>query len=463
MNKLVVTALALTLVLGGAPASARAQGALCDINTQNRDVNKGAQSLIDATREEAERQERLLNDARDILVRAIERGAADDAAAWYWLGMYYGMIDDPIAADSAFDRTEELKPECVEETRGLRASVWGARVTAGLDSLRNGRLEGAMHQLQMANVIHGERNLALYYTAMIFLDQGVNDSALYYLKRVADIGAADTLGLQQYAQALNRIATLYSARQEWDSAATWAWSARDVDASDGNMLLVIARAYEQLGDQERLMMTYDSVLANAATVEPDSLFKMGAKLFVTGQAGRAAGMFESGLAQNRYHRNGLFNLASVRLAIVEDDRRPQADRDRAAAQLLQLTQRLTALDPANGESLGLLATAFELQQMPDSAAAARRRSDDLVVEVRLRDASAYEGGYSALGTISNVGNTAIETPAVTFAFLDAEGNVVTTQTVSGATLQMGAEITFNVDATGAGIVAWRYTVGSSGQ
>ncbi len=463
MNKVLVTALAITLGLGGAPASARAQAASCDIETRNRDVNSGAQSLIDATREEAARQERLLNDARNILVRAIERGAADDAAAWYWLGTYYGLIDDPIAADSALDRVEELKPECVTETRGLRASLWGTRVSAGLDSLRNGRLEGAMHQFQLANIIHTERNLALYYTAMIFVDQGVNDSALYYLKRVADIGAADTLGLQRYGQALNRIATLYSAREEWDSAATWAQSARDVDTSDGNMLLVIAQAYEQLGDQERLMMTYDSVLANAATVAPDSLFKMGAKLFFTGQAARAAGMFESGLAQNRYHRNGLFNLASMRLAIAEDDRRPQADRDRAAAQLLQLTQRLTALDPANPESLGLLATAFELQQMPDSAAAARRRSDDLVVEVRVSESFAYEGGYYAFGTITNAGNTAIETPPVTFAFLDAEGNVVTTQTVSGATLQMGAERTFSVDATGAGIVAWRYAVGSSGQ
>ncbi len=463
MNKLVVTALAITLGLGGAPASARAQAASCDIETRNRDVNSGAQSLINATGEEAEGRERLLNDTRNILVRAIEQGAADDAAAWYWLGMYYSMIDDPIAADSAFDRTEELKPECVEETHDLRASLWGAQVNAGLDSLRNGRLDGALRHMQIANVVHEERNLALYYTAIIFVNQALNDSALYYLKRVAEIGAADTLGLQQYAQALNHIATLYSAQQEWDSAATWARSARDVDASDGNMLLVIAQAYEQLGDQERLMMTYDSVLANAATVEPDSLFKVGAKLFVTGQTERAAGMFESGLAQNRYHRNGLFNLASVRLAIAEDDRRPQADRDRAAAQLLQLTQRLTALDPANRESLGLLATAFELQQMPDSAAAARRRGDDLVVEVRVREASAYGGGYSAFGTITNVGNTGIETPAVTFAFLDAEGNVVTTQTVPGATLQMGAERTFNVAATGAGIVAWRYAVGSSSE
>jgi hypothetical protein len=158
----------------------------------------------------------------------------------------------------------------------------------------------------------------------------------------------------------------------------------------------------------------------------------------------------------------MFNLANVRLDMAEDDRRPQADRDRAAAQLLQLTQRLTALDPANRESLGLLATAFELQQMPDSAAAAERRSDDLVVEVRVSETSGYQGGYSAFGTITNLGNTAIETPPVTFAFLDAEGNVVTTETVSGATLQMGAERTFNVDATGAGIVAWRYAVGSSG-
>ncbi len=461
MNKLVVTALAITLGLGGAPASARAQ-ALCDIDTGNRDVNSGAQSLIDATSEEGERRERLLNEARDTLVKAIEEGAADDVAAWYWLGMYYVMTDDPIATDSAFDRTEELKPECVAETRGLRASVWGARVNAGIDSLRNDRLEGAMHQLQMANVIHAERNLALYYTAMIFVAQNVNDSALYYLKRVADIGAADTLGLVQYAQALNQIAMLYSARQEWDSAATWARSARAVDASDGNMLLILVQAFEQAGDEERLMMTYDSVLANGATVDPDSLFKMGAKLFFTGQVERGAGMFESGLAQNRYHRNGLFNLASVRLSIAEDDRRPPADRDRAAAQLLQLTQRLTALDPANRESLGLLATAFELQQMPDSAAAAERRSDDLVVEVRVSETLGYQGGYSAFGTITNLGNTAIETPPVTFAFLDAEGNVVTTETVSGATLQMGAERTFNVDATGAGIVAWRYAVGSSG-
>ncbi len=460
MNKLVVTAIAVTLGLGGAPASARAQETSCDVRTENPDVNAGAQSIVDGTSEEGERQEQLLNAGRDMLITAMAQGATDDAASWYWLGVYHGTLDDPIGTDSAFDRVEEIKPECISETRGFRASLWGVRLRAGIDSLRANQLDGALHQMRLANLIHGERNLGFYYAAMIFINQALNDSALYYLKRVAEIGVADTLGTRQYVQALNQIASLHSARLEWDSAATWARSARAVDPSDGNMLLIIAEAYEQSGDQEGLMLTYDSVLANAATVAPDSLFKLGAKLFVLDQAERAAGMFESGLAQNGYNRNGLFNLANVRLSIAEDDRRPQADRDGAAEELLELTQRLTALDPANPESLGLLATAFALQQMTDSAAAVRRRRDDLVVEVRVSETTAYESGYSAFGTITNVGTSAIETPPVTFTFLDAEGNEVATQTVSGATLQGGAETTFNLDAAGAGIVAWRYAVGS---
>ena len=107
-----------------------------------------------------------------------------------------------------------------------------------------------------------------------------------------------------------------------------------------------------------------------------------------------------------------------------------------------------------------LATAYELQQMSDSASAVRRRSRQLSVEVRVGDVQGRRDGYAIAGTVTNLGNRQVQIPVITFEFLDAQGNVVARETVPTGTIRSGGETNFNLDANGANIVAWRYTVGS---
>ena len=70
-----------------------------------------------------------------------------------------------------------------------------------------------------------------------------------------------------------------------------------------------------------------------------------------------------------------------------------------------------------------------------------------------------DGGYQVQGTISNLEEEDTTVPDVVFEFVDADGEVVTAETVSGTTLVPNGSARFELNPLGDGIAAWRYKVG----
>jgi len=118
----------------------QAQGGLrwaearCDIKPGHYLVNSGLLYLKSAanTRFDDQRQKDL-RDAQRVLNQALTTGGQEkNPAAWYYLGRYYLMTEDPAGADSAFARAESLKAECKEDIATWRRVMWVPMVNAGV-------------------------------------------------------------------------------------------------------------------------------------------------------------------------------------------------------------------------------------------------------------------------------------------------------------------------------------------
>ena len=465
MRRLAVTAAILVgLALGTVQASAQGekyQGPTCELDKGHYLVRSAITYISGATEEEApDKRQQLLLDAQRNLIEAVRGDRQDDPAVWYFFGRYYVLTDDPVGADSAFRRVEEQVPDCAEDIGFYRETLWVQTVNAGIDSLRAGSYEGAREAFRKANAIQTEANVAYFYLASVFADEGETDSALYYFKRVTAIGTADTAHLDNYQTAVENVATLHHMLEEWDSAAVWYKRARELNPSNADALFGLAEAYAGMGEQDRVVMIYDSVLANPAGMKDVDLFNAGVKLFNADEFDRAVQAFEAGLEKNGFHRDALYNLANTYLAIVNDANQPQSQRDEALTKMAEVTHRLVAVDPRNRSSFRLLAAAHSLQNMDDTTVVILREVDALTFEVVVDISRPITGGYSVHGRVVNLEDTEMAFPTITFEFLDGAGKFVSSHDIPGETLTPKGSKRFSLTGASEAIVAWRYKIGS---
>jgi tetratricopeptide (TPR) repeat protein len=453
--------LSLSLAAGQGAAQGRYRGPDCKLSTGHFLVNSGVVYIKGGTEEtDPVKRERMLNDAQRNLLDAFDKGQAENPAAWYYLARYYVLVDDAIGADSAFRRAEQLAPECAQDIAFYRQTMWVPLVNAGIDSMRNGRFEGAKGEFRKANALNDADNVAFFYLASIFGNEGDIDSALYYFKRVVDIGAADTSRVDNFRTSVANVAILYHMTEQWDSAAVWYRKARDMNPKDRDALLGLAEAYAGMGDEQTTMTLYDSVLAAAPDMRDVDLFDTGVKLFNADRFEMAARAFDLGLEKNPHHRDALYNLANTHLAMAQVEGVADEMRSMAAKSLEATARRLVELDPRNRSSLRLLAAAFQLQKTDDSTLAVLERVEEIDFEVIVDRSQQVEGGYTLQGSLSNVLEREINHPSISFDFLDQEGNVVGTELVPAGSLPVSGRTSFELTPSGEGIVAWRYRIAS---
>jgi tetratricopeptide (TPR) repeat protein len=466
MNRLVLGAgIAITLGLGSGQLTAQAeeyQGPTCDLD-QSHFLVRQASTYIKGATEEADpaAREQLLASARQNLLEGIQTDQADNPAIWYFLGRYYDLANDPMGADSAFSRVEQAVPDCAQDIDYYRESMWVKAVNRGIDSIQNGMYEGAKHELRGANAIYQRSNVSYFYLASVFADEGDADSALYYFKKVVEMGPGDVEHIDNYNISVENVATLYQMLGDWDSTVVWFQKVRENDPTNSDAMFGMAEAYSELGNEAEAIKIYDEVLANAANMSALDLFSAGGKLFNASEFDKAAQAFEAGLEKNPYYRDALFNLANTYLEIAQDESRPQAERDEALRKMDDVTHRLVEVDPHSRVVYRILAAAHTLQGMDDSTEIIMQTMEALTFEVAVDLSRSTDGGYMVAGRIINLKKDAeTAVPTITFEFLDASGNVIDSETTGGQTLAAGASTQFHLTAPGEGIVAWRYKTGT---
>ena len=174
-----------------------------------------------------------------------------------------------------------------------------------------------------------------------------------------------------------------------------------------------------------------------------------------------------GLAKNGHYRDGVYNLAQSYFALANPADREEGEdvspdeekaRDEAAKLMLEVSQRLVEIDPSSENTLRLLAAAYQLTGDTTSTRNLLERMEELTFNVAVELFQATDAGYQVQGTISNLKEEDTIVPDVVFEFVDAEGEVVTVETVSGTTLAPKGSAPFELNPLGDGIAAWRYKV-----
>ncbi|MGH7537714.1 MAG: tetratricopeptide repeat protein [Gemmatimonadales bacterium] len=493
-----------TLVL--APALAVGQGRWvvprCDIKPGHYLVNSGVLYLKNAAETRFDEQrEKDLRDAGRTLIQAVTSGNQDkNPAAWYYLGRYFVVRNDAPGADSAFRKAEALLPACREDIQFWRRNaMWVPTFNAGVAALTAQNYDSAIASFRRAIEMYDAEPQGYTSLATAFFNAGRPDSAAKYF-RLGVQAASDPKYANEKKDAIFNLGNAFYAGQRYDSAAAAYAEYLRLVPDDPQALARLGDVLTAAGQKDSAMSVYRQIIAHADSVDPMSLFSAGVSIYnaapsspdtaalgetcrterrggrtlsavqrrgiaagcdsVTRQAMRArdvaaadnyrlaAQAFESGLARNPHSRDGLFNLANSYLALREPDK------------MLAVGQRLMRVDPMSRGSLRLVAQAWQLKGKGDSALYYVTQADSLLpFDVAIGSFSPGEQNATLSGLMTNYHSRPSAPATVVFEFLSAGGEVVATKSVDVPAIPGSGNHPFQVDATGAGIAAWRYRKG----
>ena len=474
---------------GGAQVSPR-----CDVKPGHFLVNSGVLYLKSADSTKfADQRERDLRDALRVLTQALTTaGQQKNPAAWYYLGRYYVKRQDLAGADSAFARAVALAPPCAQDINLWRRQLWAPVMNAGIAAWKGGNTDSAIASFRRANQIYTAEPAGFAYLGTLFANANQPDSAAKYLA-LAAAAAQDTQYAKDKKDAMFNLARVYHRAQRWDAAAQayknyLAAYPDDVQATAG-----LASAYAAQGRRDEAIALYAQMLQHADSAEASDLFGAGQQILngltppdttaqgghcrtetrsasraltvrqiaarcdsttrmamrnfeasVQGQYRMVERAYEAGLAKNPYDREALFTLAGV--AVLTSD----------TARALAAAHRLYAVDPLNSSTLRMVAQTWQLRGKSDSALRYLQIADSIPVAVTVGTFSSDEHGAAVGGILTNARPRSNSALTLTFEFLSAKGDVVTTETLSVAPIAPGGNQAFDLKVSGAGIVAWRY-------
>ncbi|MGH7658454.1 MAG: tetratricopeptide repeat protein, partial [Gemmatimonadales bacterium] len=392
-----------------------------------------------------------------------------------------------IGADTALARAAQLVPECSTEIQRYRTVSAQALLQAGT-GVMEARPAEAREAFMLAARINPAEPRTWYVAAGMEEAAGKTDSALAFYKR-AYIVSPDPA--DQYANlAVARVADLYESSGRVDSAVAWYSIMAERAAGNADLLararmsmgrllynakrypdaIVVFRQYladrPDDADAKRFI-----ALAYDASGQPDSAKAIRATLGMASGVAAAGDTTNSAFLINRgagRYRAGDKAAAAADFALALE--REPGNRI-AARNLLSVYNELN-----NGE--GLVAVATRLLELEPLSESARRyqvqgylyledregagRAVDAMdaMPVSVEDVKLVPAGNGATLTAVVTGREVPGGPAspvnLVVEFLDAGGGVVTTEAVTLPALPAGGIHQLSVNATGGGIVAFRY-------
>ncbi len=442
-------------------------------------------------------RQRRLRDAFTNLGEAARTGGIHELTLWYQYARAYTMSGDWEGADSAWARAEGAAAEandtdCVREITRLRRNEWVPLQRAAMDLLGDRQYDSALVLLHRANVIFRHDPVGYVNIATAYVSLERYDSAAKYFRIAGRVGGEASQEEVRATAALNA-ARIYQSQRAYAVAESvfreyLTLRPRDMAARTG-----LAAALSSQGDTQAAAAIYDSILANADSLESFDLFETGIALFRQANAdtadavararrfAQAARAFELGLAKNPHYRDGLYNLANTYLLAN--------DTANAAA----AARRLMAADPLHRRPIELLAETYRRRAEPlrarfnaiagrrDSAAVAAelrrrvtalqdstvqliQRRDSLPLEVSVLRFDARDSTAALRGGVQNLQSREHGAFVLIIEFLRSGGDVVVTERVDvpalGPAGNPGSAYDFNLTANGQGIIAYRYRVGS---
>jgi tetratricopeptide (TPR) repeat protein len=434
---------------------------------------------------------RTLTDA----LQAGEAGGADPFTMWYFFGRAYLLLGDLAGADSAFTRAAALgaaDQTCTDEIKRLRRNTWIPIQQLAVGQLQAQNNDSALVLLRRSNLIYRDDPSGYMNMAVAFLNQEKEDSAVVAYRLAAHAGTDPTRGDLRATAQMNaarlehRNHHLMAAESLYREYAVM----RPRDMAARSALATVLNLQNRRADAAAV---YDSILANADSLDSFQLYDTGISLFNLAVADTARA--------DTVQKNALFQRAarafdaSLRRNIALRESADMLTRTYLGAgdvpHMLEAAKRFVALDTLSRQPWTLLAAAYtdigRGYAVRDSILRARRDSlpvaarynaiahayrdstlqvllhlHALALEVTMSRFEPRDSGASIRGAVQNLGNQEHAAFTITIEFLNVRGEVVTSEHVDvpalNATGSPGQAYDFSLQATGRGISAYRAKV-----
>ena len=430
---------------------------------------------------------------RQALEQSLEstKNDADNPRSWFMAGQTYLRLQQYAAADSMFDRLEQL---CANY-EGLaieRTNAWVTAYNAGVTAGQQGDIEGAIASMQRADMMYQGRPEARLNLGSYYANLGKHEEAIAAFRGALEIlrgPASEGLNEEQKAQwqeneqvaAFNLAQLLAIAGKDEEAAQAY----RDYLASDpGNVtaqqnLAVVLTRQGKTADAA----TIYSELLGRTDLDAEDYFGIGVGLFNAEQHGPAADAFRKAIEKNPQFRDALYNLAQALYApsLTLEDARAQA----SAADVAKINAQLTPIyneivesvekarqyDPANANLYLLAARAYRgLADITANKAASDALREKVRATLEAQQALPVQvsqitllPGETETTLTGSLGNLKLEAGApvrLRVSFLGADGATLADAEVSLTAPAVGESVPFEVKATvnSADVRGWKYEI-----
>lgn len=375
------------------------------------------------------------------------------------------------AADSLLTIVETAHPSCATELDKWRQSrPWNTRISETYRLLGSGAIDSAEVYAKEAYMLDRRSPFIYNAFAQIAMKRNQTDEMFRQLDKAIDLASRDTALVETARQLRTQYAgTLQeTAMTETDQAVRnpklaraarmyLAIGAEDPTSRDGPAYYSSALDVAMLIQDQALIGEILNPMLEDPTPFPDLTLLLGAETSrLLGKSDNAIALYKSALAKNPNIRDANYFLSYLLL----EAKKP--------AETTALLERLVSIDPGNPDNVMMQTMA--VRQVAEAERDTRKRAELIrqVNALMAREAAIpyrvqivrFERraeGAAWSGTVENRSNAA-KTYTLDVAFLDTEGNVLETQSVTTPSAAANATVAFEVTAVQAGIVAWKYVL-----
>ena len=369
-----------------------------------------------------------------------------------------------LAVDSAATVVETLMPQCKATVAPYRLRFFGDILNKSVTTMNADKNDSASYYAHLALQVSGGDPRPWNVLSAVYQKQNFIDSAMMAMGKVIELSGADTLYKKVKQQSRYNLAVLFLTRAEQAKG-----EGRDRDIKQGRGLLeeylkdspgeanatqALGRALRLSGDTAAVKAILGDMVDHPEKFTDVQLFEAASNASAAGRDHDAAGLFESGLKKNPYHRVALLNLSNVLFQLKD------------AARMGPIALRLIEVDPNSPDSWRMHAGYWQLRQRAetdpakkkafgDSTLSAIARRDKVNPHVTVFLAGKSGNAFQLQGSVSNETDKA-GSWTIKFELLDAKGAAVASKDVAVGPVDAGASTTFSVKVDAPTAIAYRY-------
>lgn len=437
----------------------------------------------------AEEKKELLEKALGFALEGI-KAKADNPRAYLLAGQISVQLGDAVAADSMFDKAEQLWPEYAQETERERMLLWAKAYNAGVTAIRANNVDEALAHFEQADAVYSKQPGAKLNLAQIYARKQQNDKAIAAYKGALEIlrgpgrqglKAEDEAQWKEFEELASfNLAQLLAATGKNEEAAALyrEYLARDPDNTQArsNLAVVLRR----LGKEDEAAKLYGELATRDLSAAEH--FNVGVDLFRSTQYEPAADAFRKALAKNPHMRDAAYNLAQTLYSLASDLEQQKTSASGAAATALsskltqvyteigEVTAKLRTIDPANRNVFALQSRAYRgLADLTTDAAASTSWKTRTLEVLKANEALTFEvqdvsmgtagGEVQIAGSVVNAKGKAGDQVKLRIHFLGANGQSLGSQDVTVALPEVQGATPFRVSIKPtAEVVGWKYEI-----